>query len=86
MKICYFSKLLVWMQNLKRLLIPTKNMQSKTETVNKEMMKQQEKFSYKENKKVGNSLYARNLDFFPWHLYSRFNLLMCTPGHSCKIH
>jgi hypothetical protein len=31
------------MQNLKQLLIPTKNMQSKTETVIQEMMKQQRK-------------------------------------------
>lgn len=42
------------------------------------------KFSYKENKKVGNCLYAFNLDFSPWPEYSRYNLRMCSLG-SCKI-
>jgi len=43
-----------------------------------------DEFSYKESKKVGNCLYAFNLDFSPWTLYSRYNLCMCSHG-SCKI-
>lgn len=74
-EICFFSKLLVWISS-HRLLSQLQICMPRLRQWSGKWWNNRDKFSYTENKNVGNCLYAFNLDFSPWPLSSIFNLCM----------